>query len=154
VEFEGHTITLPQMWRRNPSTNNKVLSLGRAVILQPPLPLLVSPEEMTIAAYNVMPGLPSGEEDPIVDEAAALSWQTKIVASYHEQAAYASPEILHGKTLTFYCFDRDDGPIHGACFICKAIGTNWEISFAAGQTEPHAIQKQMREAKEILKSIE
>jgi len=154
VAFDGHTITLPPMWRRNPWANNKVLRLGRAVIWQPLLPLLVDPEDMTIAAGNVRPGLPGGGADQIVDEAAALRWQTKMVTSYRAQGAYARPEVLHGKTMTFYCFDRDDGPIHGACFICKATGTDWDIVFAAGQTQPHAIQKQMQEAKEILKSIE
>ena len=154
VVFDGHTITLPLMWRRNPWANDKVLRLGRAVIWQPVLPLLVDPEDMTIAAGNVRPGLPGGGENQIVNEAAALRWQNEMVASYHEQGAYASPEILHGKRMSFYCFDRDDGPIHGACFICKAIGTNWDIVFAAGQTNPRAIQKQMQEAKEVLKAIE
>jgi hypothetical protein len=154
VIFDGHTITLPLMWRRNPWANNKVLRLGHAVIWQPPLPLLVDPEDMTIAAGNVRSGLPGDGEDQIIDEAAALRWQTQMVASYHEQGAYASPEILHGKTMTFYCFNRNDGPIHGACFLCKAVGTNWDIVYAAGQTQPHAIQNQMLKAKEILESIE
>ena len=154
VVFDGHMVTLPLMWRRNPWANNKVLRLGRAVIWQPLLPLLVDPEDMTIAAGNVRPGLPGGGADQIVDEAAALRWQTKMVTSYRAQGAYARPEVLHGKTMTFYCFDRDDGPIHGACFICKATGTDWDIVFAAGQTNPRAIQKQMQEAREILNSIE
>jgi hypothetical protein len=154
VAFDGYTITLPLMWRRNPLANDKVLRLGRAVFLQPWLPLLVDPEDITIAAGNVTPGLPHNGEDQVLDDAAALRWQTKMVDSYHLQGAYASPEILRGKKMTFYCFDRDDGPIHGACFICKATGTDWDIVFSAGQTEPHAIQKYMYEAKEVLKSIE
>jgi hypothetical protein len=154
VVFQGHTITLPLMWRRNAWAKDKVLRLGRAVIWQPPLPLLVDPEDMTIAAGNISPGVPGAGDDQVTANAAAFHWQTNIVNSYHEQGAYASPEILYGKTMTFYCFDRDDGPIHGACFICKATGTNWDIVFAAGQTEPHAIQKYMLEAKDVLKSIQ
>jgi hypothetical protein len=154
VVFEGHTIPLPPMWRPKQRANDNVLRLGRAVIWQPPLPLLVDAEEMTIGAGNLGPDVRGTGNDGAMDDAAASRWQTGIVNNYHEQGAYASPEILRGKTMTFYCFDRDDGPIHGACFICKAAGTNWDIVFAAGQTTPRAIQKFKQEAKDVLKSIQ
>jgi hypothetical protein len=154
VLFGGHTITLPSMWRQRPWANDNVLRLDRAVIWQPLLPLLVEPEDMTIASENGAPDHSGFEESKVVDDAAALRWQTKMVSSYHVQGSYASPEVLRGRTMTFYCFNRDDGPIHGACFICTAVGTDWEIIFSAGQTQPDAINKQMQEAKEILKSIQ
>jgi hypothetical protein len=146
VVFQGHTILLPPMWRPVDGAGPAVLNLDRAVLLQPPLPLKVDTENMSIGAGGAGPGL--------ISEAAASRWQTHMVASYREQGSYANPEVLHGKTMTFYCFDRDDGPIHGACFLCTAVGTNWQVIFAAGQTTPNAIQEKMREAKEVLKSIE
>lgn len=154
VAFQGHIIHLPPMWRRNSGPNDKILRLGRAVVWQSPLPLLVEPEDMTIAAYNLRPDVSGAGNDGVMDDAAALRWQTRMVNGYRGQGAYASPEILRGKAMTFYCFDRDDGPIHGACFICKAAGTSWDVVFSAGQTEPHAIQKYMLEAKNVLKSIQ
>jgi hypothetical protein len=145
VEFQGHMMTLPLMWRENSSGSDAVLNLSRAMIVHPVLPFLNSPESLTIGSGADGPG--------VLDDAAALRWQTGMLASGSSQD-YPSPENLHAKSITFYCFDRNDGDIHGGCFVCKATGTNWDVIFAAGQTDPEAIRRQMQEAREILKSVE
>jgi hypothetical protein len=146
VVFQGHTITLPLMWRQDPSGSGAVLKLSRSSIWPPILPLLNGPESLAIG---------SGANGPeLYDDATALKWQTKMVASYNSSRYFAVPENLRSRAMTFYCFDRDDGDIHDGCILCEATGTNWDLNFAAGQTDPAAVQRQMQEAREILQSIE
>ncbi|MGD0098413.1 MAG: hypothetical protein ABSB60_18165 [Terracidiphilus sp.] len=145
VEFQGRKMTLPLMWRQDPSGSDAVLKLSRAEFWHPALPLLNGTESLTIML---------GADGPrVIDDAGASRWQADSVAIRSSQD-YPSPENLHAKCITFYCFDRNDGDIHGGCFVCEATGTNWNVIFAAGQTDPGAIQEQMQEARKILESVE
>lgn len=146
VEFQGHKLALPLLWRQDSFGSDAVLKLSRGAFWHPTLPLLTGPEFLEIGSGAHGPGA--------YDDAAALRWQTDMVASYHSNRDFAVPENLHAKSMTFYCFDRDDGDIHGGCILCEAAGTNWDVTFGASQTDPVAIQKQMQEAREILESVE
>jgi hypothetical protein len=139
AEFQGHKMTLPLMWRQNPSGSDAVLKLSRAMIVHPALPLLNGPESLTISS--------DADGPRALDDAAALRWRTNMIANPQDNN-------LHAKSMTFYCYERNDGDIPDACLVCKATGTNWDVIFGAGQTDPVAIQRQMQEAREILKSTE
>jgi len=48
---------------------------------------------------------PSPDKTGVFDDASALSWQNEAVARLGQnKTMHVSPEILHGKSLKFYCF--------------------------------------------------
>ena len=146
VVFQGHSMTLPLLWRVE-YRNDSVLKLARAAFFHPFVDGgLSGPESMTIGRHS------SGGGN--IDDAAAVRWQNYMVAAFQSSHDYASPENLHAGSMHFYCFNRDDGSTHGGCLDCKATGTDWEITFGVGDGGAGPVQGQLQEAREIMKSIQ
>ena len=129
IAFQGHTITLPLMWRVDQSRNYQGIQLSRAH-----------------AGSWLTDGLgifsPSPDKAGVMDDASALSWQNEAIARLgHNKTMHISPDILHGKSLKFYCFGDQVGS------SCKVAGTDWLVLFG-GRPESQ------KEAREILKAME
>ena len=127
--FQGHTITLPLMWRVDQSRDYQRIQLSRAYV-----------------GSWLTDGLgifsPSPDKTGVFDDASALSWQNEAVARLGQnKTMHVSPEILHGKSLKFYCFGDQ---VVGSS--CKVSGTDWLVLFG-GRLESQ------QEAKDILKSM-
>jgi hypothetical protein len=139
-------MTLPLLWRQDYSTGS-ALKLSRAAFFHPFVDAgLSGPESLTIASNTY--------GSAKLDDTAAERWQSFMVASFKAGGQFASPENLRSKSMTFYCFNRDDGSTHGGCLNCMAAGTNWEVVFGVGDGGAGPVQGQLQEARGILKSMQ
>ena len=144
--YHGHSMTLPLLWRQEYSSGS-VLKLSRAAFFHPFVNAgLSGPEFLEIGSDT--------DESAKLDDAAAARWQSHMVASFRATNLFASPENLHSKSMTFYCFNRDDANTHGGCLDCKATGTNWEVIFGVGDGGAGPVQGQLQEARGILQSMQ
>jgi hypothetical protein len=104
-----------------------------------------------LTIYSPAPGGGS-----VLDDAAAIRWQAETLAkdSSKNKRARFSSEILHAKSLTFYCVDSGDAKEKANFLFCKAGGTNWFVSVVTDNTGAGTVQEQLQEAEGILKSMQ
>ena len=145
VEFQGHKMTLPLMWRVNRFDKRPGLALLRASFLHPPSPGEMWDPELVI--YS-----PTLGGAGVLDEASAASWQAEMIAriSTRNKKVPISAEIIHSKLLNYYSVDSGDIGEQPNFLKCKAGGTDWLVVIGENKNGTVGVQ----EARDILKSME
>jgi hypothetical protein len=117
VEFQGHILQMPLLWRQDQEGRVRGLNLSRAMI----------------GTWVTDPfAIESQSHDGagVVDQAGALLWQQNTLRKLNAEShlVHYRGDVLHSGSMTFFCVEDDQVDLPTG-MVCKASGTSWYVMY-------------------------